>query len=72
MSYFEEESLSIMLRKNGRKVSGHKKEGRVRKLGCYVIRNFVVYILPSIDMKMKYRMLQSSLRHCATNQKVAC
>jgi hypothetical protein len=39
-------------------VFGHKKDGRVRKLGYYVMRNFVVYILPSIDRIMKYRMLQ--------------
>jgi len=30
----------------------------VRKLGFYVMRNFVVDILPSIERIMKYRMLQ--------------
>jgi len=58
MSYFEEESLFINVTKKARKVFGHKKDGRVRKLEYYVMRNFVVYILPSIDKIMKYKMLQ--------------
>jgi hypothetical protein len=58
-SYFKEESFFInVTKKSARKMFGHKKDGRVRKLGYYVMRNFVVYILPSIDRIMKYRMLQ--------------
>jgi len=50
-----------MLQKHAKKVSGHKKDGRVRKLGYYVMRNFLAYILPSIDRIMKYRGADKSL-----------
>jgi len=49
-----------MLQKHAKKASGHK-DGRVRKLGYYIMRNFVVYILPSIDRIMKYLGADKSL-----------